>query len=101
MMRGQRVIFNCGSAYYRNVHWARRALGSEKESPIYYGDLGLVNGYKTGGRHSVYPDDSTGRYDLHIESVRMDDAGKYFCIDESGIGNKVMAELTVIGNYIL
>ena len=100
VIAGQDVRLNCSSAYYKNVWWTRYQVGSTILEPIYYGYSGLVNGYKAGGRHSVDADDAAGHYNLFIRNVQHSDAGKYQCIDQSGLGTTVHAELIVLGEIV-
>ena len=45
----------------------------------------------------MYPNDTSGQYDLVITNVRAYDAGKYICVDKGGAGPEYQAELTVLG----
>jgi len=50
-----------------------------------------------GDRIRIDEDSTSGRYDLVISNVQLEDAGTYTCIDEAGIGEAYKAELVVSG----
>ena len=97
VIAGQDVRLNCSSDYFKNVWWRRSPVGATTADDIYMGYGGLVGGYRSGGRHTVDADDAAGNYNLVIRNVQRSDAGRYFCVDKSGLGTIGGAELIVLG----
>jgi len=52
----------------------------------------ILNGYR--GRFKVFPNATTGTYDLVITGVKLDDAGAYTCMDRD---SQSKAELIIFG----
>ena len=100
VIAGQDVRFNCSSDYFKKVWWRKSPVGSITADDIYMGYGGLVGVYRSGGRHSVDADDVTGNYNLLIRNVQRGDAGRYVCVDKSGLGTIGGAELIVLGKSV-
>ena len=96
----QNASMTCCTSYTgSSVWWQHRRVKGIGYNNVYLSFIGFQDEYAAGGRHSIISNRSTGQFNLHIENVRLDDAGIYDCIDRDGLGYRASAELVVVGQY--
>src|SRR6218665_1040076 len=95
---GNSTYFDCTTTTHTNkVNWYHLGVGTKDHEDICIYCLGKVHPLYI-NRIEVKLDSNT--YRLWIKSVLLEDAGKYVCQDNGGIGDSLIAQLVVLGNDI-
>ena len=101
---GQTTFFNCSTNLTSSeIYWFHYVVGDIKGRSFVYGQDQFHSRYLD--RFQMEKNAATGSYNLIITSVSIDDAGRYECRDDSGLGDKDSAQLIVLGlkslyNYV-
>lgn len=90
---GQTVRINCKTSESYSINWDHIPVGSKAAREIYLSRT-IVTPYNR--RFSVVGDQNKGEYDLLISSVQLEDAGKLWCTDKAGHGERKEVELVVL-----
>ena len=87
------VILECVSSNNMIVKWKHCSTDGRECNHISYGS-NLEHNYKQ--RFTLDSTCSTGKCDLTIRNVQIQDVGEYCCVDRGGKGEIKCAQLTVI-----
>lgn len=95
---GQSVRFMCSTSIReKEIHWFHTPVGDRDRDYVY----GFSQIYpKYASRFQVEKLYETGASNLLITSVEIGDAGRYFCQDDGGNGNRSSAQLIVLGKLL-
>ena len=93
---GENATFSCMSD--SPVNWQRQLFSSDKTESerICYG-AEIMDGFKDEFAINIDRSAPTPVYELVVLSADKDDAGEYTCIEDTGLGASVSANLTVHG----
>lgn len=92
----QTVRLPCSTSEPYLVNWEHVRCGASRKEFVYFGG-GFAPSYDS--RFRIITDEAFGQFDLEITSVRLEDSGRYRCIDREGQGERREAELIVLGEF--
>ena len=92
VQRGEPVEFRCGSNETEPVNWNHRSSAASSEVRIVAGGI-IINSFRD--TFSISEDGTSSVLTLY--KAFSSDAGTFTCIDKVGFGERVSAELIVLG----
>lgn len=94
---GQSTYFDCASDVNKNpINWYHYRVGAKDHEDICIYCLGKIH-RRYESRFEILKNKSIGLFRLIIKVVHADDAGRYVCQDNGGIGDSSSAQLVVLG----